>query len=409
MKSKREKTIVAVSGGFDPLHIGHVRMFQEARKLGDELVVILNNDNWLHAKKGFAFMPQEERKEIIEALGCVNRVVLTNHQKNSNDMSVCRKLCELKPDVFANGGDRQQNNIPEVATCNSIGCRMVFNVGKGGKVQSSSWILSKHAEESKWREQAAKLVSKKVIMFDLDGTLTKSKAVLDEEMAALLCRLLEKKFVAVMGGGNYPQFKDQFLKYLKCSEAQLQKLLILPVSGGSLYQYKNKEWHREYSHTLTAEEKKKIFGAFEKAYHDINYVAPQNTYGEVIEDRESQITFSALGQKAPLEEKRSWNEKSDIRLKLKAVLEKYLPEFEVRLGGLTSVDITKKGIDKAYGVEQVAKLLAVSKKDIVYVGDALYKGGNDYAVKRAKVDTLQVKDEKETKQFIHFLLLSIKT
>ncbi len=149
MNPKKKKTIVAVSGGFDPVHIGHIRMFQEAKKLGDELIVILNNDNWLKVKKGIAFMPQEERKEIIEALECVDCVVLTNHPQNPTDMSVCRELCEIKPHIFANGGDRVKENIPEVATCESIGCKMVFNVGAGGKVQSSSWILNKYVRETR--------------------------------------------------------------------------------------------------------------------------------------------------------------------------------------------------------------------------------------------------------------------
>ena len=212
-----------------------------------------------------------------------------------------------------------------------------------------------------------------------------------------------------MGGGNYSQFKNQFLKHLTCSGEQLKKLLILPVSGGSLYTYQTGQWHLDYSHTLTAKEKKMVAGAFQKAFRDVGYIAPSKVYGEIIEDRESQITFSALGQKAPLEDKKEWNTKNDIRPKLKAVLESYLPKFEVRMGGLTSIDITKKGIDKAYGVEQVAKFLSVSKKDVVYIGDALYKGGNDYAVRKTKIDTVQIKDEEETKQLIHFLLLYLKS
>lgn len=259
------------------------------------------------------------------------------------------------------------------------------------------------------KKQIVKLSDKKVIIFDLDGTLTKSKAVLDKEMASLICRLLEKKFVAIMSGGNYPQFKNQFLKYLKCDKERLKKLFILPVSGGSLYKYKANKWHLEYSNTLTAKEKARVFVAFQKAFQDIGYIAPRTTYGKAIEDRESQITFSALGQKAPFKEKKKWNERNDIRPKLKLALEKYLSDFEARLGGLTSIDITKKGIDKAYGAKQLAKLLFVSKKEIVYIGDALFKGGNDYAIKRVKIDTAQVKDEKETKQLIHSILLSLKS
>lgn len=133
--------MVAVSGGFDPIHIGHVRMFERARALGDELVVILNNDNWLRAKKGFAFMPEKERKEVIEALRAVDRVVITGHRPNDPDMSVSRALRAVRPHIFANGGDRKFDTIPEVPVCKEIGCVMVFNVGKGGKVQSSSWLL----------------------------------------------------------------------------------------------------------------------------------------------------------------------------------------------------------------------------------------------------------------------------
>ncbi|HUC01297.1 MAG TPA: adenylyltransferase/cytidyltransferase family protein [Candidatus Paceibacterota bacterium] len=153
MKNKKDisrrpakKIVVAVSGGFDPIHIGHVRMFERSRALGDELVVILNNDHWLNKKKGFAFMPEKERKEVIEALRSVDRVVITKHKPNDKDMSVSRELRAIRPDIFANGGDRKLDNVPEVAVCDEIGCTMVFNVGKGGKIQSSSWLLKKHAE-----------------------------------------------------------------------------------------------------------------------------------------------------------------------------------------------------------------------------------------------------------------------
>ena len=147
---KKKKIIVAVSGGFDPLHVGHVRMFQQAKKLGDELVVILNNDNWLTKKKGYAFMPEQERKEIILALAPVDKVVLTNHKPNSEDMSVCAELKKIRPHIFANGGDRDTRDArkkssslnADQALCRELGIKMVFGVGKGGKVQSSSWLLS---------------------------------------------------------------------------------------------------------------------------------------------------------------------------------------------------------------------------------------------------------------------------
>lgn len=148
MKNKRSKIIVAVSGGFDPLHRGHVRLFQEAKMSGDELIVIINNDNWLKAKKGFVFMPEQERKEIIEAIGCVDRIILTKHEPSPIDMSVCRELEEVKPHIFANGGDRTLKNIPEIEVCKKIGCKMIFGIGQGGKIQSSSWLLENYKKKT---------------------------------------------------------------------------------------------------------------------------------------------------------------------------------------------------------------------------------------------------------------------
>ncbi len=136
--------VVAVSGGFDPIHIGHVRMFEEARALGDRLVVILNNDNWLLSKKGFVFMPQDERAEVLASLRAVDEVVITDHILDDPDRSVCRTLEALRPDVFANGGDRKNvADIPEALVCERCGIEMAFNVGFGGKVQSSSWLTAK--------------------------------------------------------------------------------------------------------------------------------------------------------------------------------------------------------------------------------------------------------------------------
>jgi D-beta-D-heptose 7-phosphate kinase/D-beta-D-heptose 1-phosphate adenosyltransferase len=144
----KKPIIVAVSGGFDPIHIGHVRMFQEAKKLGDELLVILNNDDWLVIQKGFVFMHEAERKEIIESIKGVDRVVLSDHTLGDPDRSVNRILRKLKPDIFANGGDRhpEDNPAPEVELCNELGIEMLYNVGAGGKVQSSSWLIKKAAE-----------------------------------------------------------------------------------------------------------------------------------------------------------------------------------------------------------------------------------------------------------------------
>ena len=149
MKNKKQKKIVAVSGGFDPLHIGHVRMFQEAKKLGDKLVVILNNEHWFKVKGKHkqVFMPDHERKEIIEALSCVDEVVISGHSQNTKDISVCKELRKIRPHIFANGGDRFADNIPEFKLCNKLGIKMVFNVGHGGKIRSSSELLKEYSKK----------------------------------------------------------------------------------------------------------------------------------------------------------------------------------------------------------------------------------------------------------------------
>jgi cytidyltransferase-like protein len=158
LKKDRKKIkvkVVMVSGGFDPVHIGHVRMFKEAKKLGDKLVVVVNNDNWKRKKRRHVFMPDVDRKEIIEAFACVDEVYITGHSKNPKtpkDMSVIKELVQIKPDIFANGGDRNEDDSKnpnsslyyEVDVCKKLGIKMVYNVGKGGKIRSSSELLKKY-------------------------------------------------------------------------------------------------------------------------------------------------------------------------------------------------------------------------------------------------------------------------
>ena len=146
-KTKRRKIIVAVSGGFDPVHVGHIRYFKEAKKLGDKLIVILNSDKFLIKKKGYAFMPFKERKEILESIKWVDKVI----PAIDKDQTVCKTLAKLKPDIFAKGGDRTLENIPEKEVCEKLGIRMVFGVG-GGKVQSSSWLLNRFLK-NQWKKK----------------------------------------------------------------------------------------------------------------------------------------------------------------------------------------------------------------------------------------------------------------
>ncbi len=139
-----KEKIITVSGGFDPVHIGHVRMIREASKLG-KLIVILNNDAFLIRKKGKPFMPLEERKEILENIKGVDSVFVSIDE----DDSVCKSLEAINPDIFANGGDRKnESEIRESEVCKRLGIEMVFNVG-GGKVQSSSWLIKSNNPDKK--------------------------------------------------------------------------------------------------------------------------------------------------------------------------------------------------------------------------------------------------------------------
>src|SRR6202158_2196604 len=238
---------------------------------------------------------------------------------------------------------------------------------------------------------------KKLIVFDLDGTLAESKSFLDAEMAALPHELFGAAKVAVISGGDWPQFEKQLLSNLPQDE-RLMNLSLLPTCGTKFYKYAV-EWKKLYSEDFTADEKEKIVSSLKKAIEAAGFKA-EKVWGEQIEDRGSQITFSALGQQAPLEEKDKWDPDFSKRKKIKAILDTLIPEFSVRIGGSTSIDITKPGIDKAYGIRKLRDLLGISLKEMIYIGDALYVGGNDYPAKEAGVDCISVKDPNETKRVI---------
>lgn len=240
--------------------------------------------------------------------------------------------------------------------------------------------------------------NKEIVVFDLDGTITESKSPMDSEMSDLLTRLLAKKMVAIISGGAFIQFERQ-LPALKCSEELLKKLFFFPTTGTRFYRFTD-HWEEIYADEMTEAERTKIKESFEKAFKDVDYQHPAQLFGEVIEDRGTQITFSALGQQAPLELKKQWRETQDRRPEIVKALEKYLPDFEVKMPGVTSIDVTRKGIDKAYGIGKIETLIGIPVSNMVFVGDALYEGGNDYAVKRTGVDTVAVANPTETKQLL---------
>ena len=242
---------------------------------------------------------------------------------------------------------------------------------------------------------------KRLIVFDLDGTLAPSKSSLAPQTAGLLRDLLGIVKVAVISGGAWAQFEKQLLTDLP-KDSLLANLSLLPTCGTKFFQY-NEKWQELSSEDLTAEQKKKIIDSLDKAAGEAGYRA-EKVWGNVIEDRGSQVTFSALGQKAPLAEKDKWDADFAKRKKITAILETLIPEFSIRMGGATSIDVTKPGIDKAYGIGKLRDTLHISFKEMIYIGDALFPGGNDYPAEEAGVVSIPVKGPDDTNLVISTIL-----
>jgi HAD superfamily hydrolase (TIGR01484 family) len=242
---------------------------------------------------------------------------------------------------------------------------------------------------------------KKIIIFDLDGTLTKSKSSLDKEMASLICELLRRRYVAVASGCSFEQFETQFLSKLP-KDTNLANLYLFPTCSASGYYYDSRRgrFSRAYSNLLSKHAVKRVVQSFKTVFKEIGYVQPKKTYGPILENRGSQVTFSALGQKAPLRLKQKWDPKQKKRLMMRGLLKKYLPDFEISIGGTTSIDVTRKGVNKTLCVKKLKERLGVDKKHMLYVGDALFKGGNDYIMRSTNITCKPVSNPKETKMLI---------
>ena len=243
---------------------------------------------------------------------------------------------------------------------------------------------------------------KKLIVFDLDGTLAESKAAIDKDISVRLAALLTVAKVAVISGGDWPQFEKQVISNLP-KDSKFKNLSILPTCGTKFYQYKKSGWKQLYAENFTDTEKQKIIASLNKAVDESGFKA-KKVWGETIEDRGSQVTYSGLGQQAPLNEKVKWDPDFAKRNKIKKLLDKMIPEFAVNLGGATSIDITKKGIDKKYGIHKLRDVLDIKIKEMVFIGDAIFPGGNDYPAKEAGAFSIRVSDPNETKRVIEGII-----
>jgi phosphomannomutase len=247
---------------------------------------------------------------------------------------------------------------------------------------------------------------KKLIAFDLDGTLALSKQPLDDEMAGLLAGLTKVAYAAIISGGDWPQFEKQVVSRMP-ADANLDNFIILPTTGTKLYRHNQGSWDRVYADLFSPEESQKIKDALHKAVEQAGY-AGEKTWGEQIEDRGSQITFSALGQQAPLDAKEKWDPDHTKRGKLQELLKPMLPGLAINSGGTTSIDITREGIDKAYGLNRLAENVGLSIGDMLFLGDAIFPGGNDYPAKTMGMDTVRVRDVNETKSVVTGLIACLK-
>lgn len=243
----------------------------------------------------------------------------------------------------------------------------------------------------------------RLVAFDLDDTLAPSKSPLPTEMAQALSDLLDTVEVCIISGGQMGQFTAQVLSHLALSDQQARRLHLMPTCGTRYYTWDGNRYALRYAHDLTNSQRADAAAALEKQAKQLGLWEAE-PWGDILEDRGSQITFSALGQQAPLAAKKAWDPTGEKKEALRAAVAPLLPELEVRSGGSTSVDITLKGVDKAYGIRRLAEETGLSLADMLFVGDRLDEGGNDYPVKALGVQCVAVHGWQDTVQVVRQFL-----
>lgn len=235
-----------------------------------------------------------------------------------------------------------------------------------------------------------------LIAFDLDDTLAPSKSPLPGRMVDQLVSLLRHRPVCIISGGQYGQFHSQILEHLPdVSQEFLPRLHLMPTCGTQYFRYVEGAWSPQYAENLTVQERATAAAVAEREARRLDLWEAQ-TWGPVIEDRGSQITFSALGQEAPVEAKKGWDPTGEKKERLRAAVAESLPDLEVRSGGSTSIDITRRGIDKAYGMRKLIELTGIAAEQMLFVGDRLDEGGNDHPVIAVGVRTQAVDGWEDT-------------
>lgn len=247
----------------------------------------------------------------------------------------------------------------------------------------------------------------KLVAFDLDDTLAPSKSPLPARMDAALCSLLDHVDVCIISGGQMGQFRAQVLDNLHASDAQLARLHLMPTCGTRYYRYDNGAWVERYAHDLDPDLAARAVSSLERHARALG-LWEENPWGQIIENRGSQITFSALGQEAPLEAKRAWDPDGTKKAALRDAVAPDVPELDVRGGGSTSVDVTTRGIDKAYGMGKLVEETGIAASEMLFVGDRLDPEGNDYPVKAAGYATRAVSGWEECVSVIEEIVAAVR-
>ena len=239
----------------------------------------------------------------------------------------------------------------------------------------------------------------RLIAFDLDDTLAPSKSPLPGRMSAVLGRLLSMCDVCIISGGHVDQFRAQVLNHLDATPSQLEHLHLMPTCGTRYLRYRDGDWYSVYEHDMREEDRSAAIASLRKHARELG-LWEDDPWGEIIEDRGTQITFSALGQEAPIEAKRAWDPSGEKRAALRDAVAADLPELEVNSGGSTSVDVTYAGVDKAFGLERLSEHTGVNLDDMIFVGDSLQEGGNDYPVTKLGCAVYEVAGWEDTADFV---------
>lgn len=243
------------------------------------------------------------------------------------------------------------------------------------------------------------IIKKRILAFDIDQTLNIAKTPIPPEIAEVLTKCLDYFEICPISGQKFEQFLVQIVDQLKdATPEQLQHLHLFAAQGTQYYRYHDGQWQQVYNYPLQAEDVVKITTVLEESARELGYWEADKLLpgDEIIENRLSQVTFSALGQKAPTDVKYAWDPDTKKRQQIVAKCREKLPDFLYEIGGTTSINVAAPGMNKEFGMTHLLEELKVDKSEVLYFGDMTQPGGNDYPVIQMGIDTITVRSHEDT-------------